>query len=98
MPTQPTARDRLMIALRLSYPPDLPLAARKQLAERVRRSGSAMMFGAVAFLIVGIVDLIAAIVTKNPVYFVIGVIFVGAGYLLYRHVRAARQAVGAGRR
>lgn len=91
-------RDRLLISLRLAYPPDLSRAQREQLAERLRRTGTSLVFGYALLLIAGIIDLAAAIATKNPAYFVIGVVFVVAGYLLYRHLRAVREAVRTERR
>lgn len=91
-------RDRLLCALRLAYPPDLPRAEREHLAERIQRTGTIMVFGSVALLILGVVDLIAAIASKNPAYFVLGVVILLAGYLLFRHVRAARDAIRPDRR
>lgn len=95
MATPPvSSQDRLLIALRMKYPPDLSRAERDRLAERLQRSGTSLVFGYWVLLVGGLVDLVAAAVTKNPGYFLIGVVFVLAGYGLFRHYRAMREVVG----
>ncbi|MGH3744120.1 MAG: hypothetical protein ACRDTP_04590 [Mycobacteriales bacterium] len=93
-----TPRDRLLIALRMQYPPDLSSTERQRLAERMQRAGTSLVFGYWVLLVGGIIDLVAAGATKNPGYFLLGVVFVVAGYGLFRHYRAMRDAIGPNRR
>lgn len=93
-PPPGSSQDRLLIALRMKYPPDLSRRDRQRLADRLQRAGTSLVFGYWVLLIGGLVDLVAAGVTKNPGYFVIGVVFVFVGYGLFRHYRAMREAVG----
>lgn len=88
----------MLIALRMKYPPDLSRAERERLAERLRRSGTSIVFGYWVLLAGGIIDLAAAVATKNAGYFFLGVVFVLIGYGLYRHSKAMREAVGSSRR
>lgn len=97
-PPPDAPRDRLLLALRLKYPPDLSRAERDRLADRMRRTGTSLVFGYWVLLVGGIIDLAAAVATKNPGYFVLGVVLVLAGYGLFRHYRAMRDAVGSDRR
>lgn len=97
-PSGKPSRDRLLLALRWKYPPNLTRAERDRLAERMRRQGTSFVFGYWVLLVGGIIDLAAAVATKNPGYFLFGVLLVLAGYALFRHYRALRDASGPDRR